>query len=196
MGRDADLGAQAKLAAVGEARAGVGVHGRGIDRIQEALASIRVLGDDGLGVHRAVAVDVRDGLVLVRHDLHAHLERQVLTAPVLLSRGNVVIALDKPGIGACGARGLVAVNQHAVVMQHGHDRGQKRIGHSTVDQQRLGGIAHAHALGLGIDDNVERLIKVGGFMHVDVAVARARLDHRHKRLAHAALDQALHRHAE
>ena len=27
-------------------------------------------------------------------------------------------------------------------------------------------------------------------MHVDVAVARARLDHRHKRLAHAALDQA------
>ena len=190
MGRDADLGAQAKLAAVSEARAGVGVHGRGIDRIQEALASIRVLGNDGLGVHRAVAVDVCDGLVLVCHDLHAHLERQVLATPVLLSRGDVVVALGKPGVGACGARGLVAVNEHAVVVQYSNDRRQKRIGHSTVDQQRLGGIAHAYALGLGINDNVERLIKVGGFMHVDVAVARARLDHRHKRLAHAALDQA------
>ena len=75
-------------------------------------------------------------------------------------------------------------------MQHGHDRRQKRIGHSTVDQQRLGGIAHAYALGLGINDNVECLIKVGGFMHVDMAIARARLDHRHKRFTHAALDQA------
>ena len=122
LGRDANLGAQAKLAAVGKARAGVGIHGRGIDLVQEALASIRVLCNDGLGVHRAVAVDVRDGLVLVRHDLHAHLERQILATPVLLSRGNVVIALGKPGVGACGARGLVAVNEHAVVMQHGHDR--------------------------------------------------------------------------
>ena len=141
-------------------------------------------------MHRAVAVDVCDGLVLVCHGLHAHLERQVLATPVLLSRGDVVIAFHKAGVGARGARGLVAVNEHAVVVQHGNDRRQKRIGHSTVDQQRLGGIAHAYTLGLGINDNVERLIKVGGFMHVDVAVARARLDHRHKRLAHAALDQA------
>ena len=86
-------------------------------------------------MHGAVAVDVRDGLVLVRHDLHAHLERQILAAPVLLSCGNKVIALGKTGIDARGARGIVTVNQHAVVMQHGHDRRQKRIGHSTVDQQ-------------------------------------------------------------
>ena len=123
LGRDADLGAQTKLAAVSEARAGVGVHGRGIDRIQEALAGVRVLGDDGLGMHGAVAVDVRDGLILVRNDLHAHLERQVLAAPVLLGRGNKVIALGKTGIGARGARGLVAVNEHAVVVQHSHSRG-------------------------------------------------------------------------
>ena len=77
-----------------------------------------------------------------------------------------------------------------MVVQHSHGRGQKRVGHGAVDQQRLGSIAHAHALGLGVDDNVERLIKFGGFMHVDVAVARARLDHRNERLAHAALDQA------
>ena len=140
-------------------------------------------------MHGAVAVDVRDGLALVRHDFHAHLERQILAAPVLLSCGNKVITLGKIGIGACGARGIVTVNQYTVVVQHGHDRRQKRICHGAIDQQRLGGIAHAYALGLGINDNVERLIKVGGLMHVDVAVARARLDHRHKRLAHAALDQ-------
>ena len=141
-------------------------------------------------MHGTVAVDVRDGLILVRHDLHAHLERQILLAPVLLGCSHVVIALGKPNAGACGARSLVAVNQHAVVVQHGNDCGQEAISNATVDQQRLGGIAHAHALGLGIDDNVERLVKVGGFMHVNMAVARARLDHRHKRLAHAALDQA------
>ncbi len=81
-------------------------------------------------------------------------------------------------------------------MQHSHSREQKRVGHGAVDQQRLGGIAHAHALRLGVDDNVERFIKVGGFMHVDVAVARTRLDHRYKRLANAALNQGLHRRAE
>ena len=190
LGRDADLGAQAKLAAVGEARAGVGVHGRGVDRIQEALASVLVLGNNSLGVHGAVAVDVRDGLILVGNDLHTHLECQVLAAPILLGCDNVVVALDKPGVGARGARGLIAVDQHAMVVQHGHDRGQERICHGTIDQQRLGGVAHAYALGLGVDDNVERLVKIGGFMHVDMAVARARLDHRHQRLAHAALDQA------
>ena len=161
MSRDADLGAQTKLAAIGKARAGVGVHGRGIDRIQEALADIHVLGNDGLGMHGAVAVNVLDGLVLVRHDLHAHLERQILAAPVLLGRSNVIVALGKPGSSARGAGGLVAVNQHAVVVQHGNDRGQEAIGHGAVHEQRLGGVAHAHALGLGIDDNVERLIKVG-----------------------------------
>lgn len=49
---------------------------------------------------------------------------------------------------------------------------------------------HAHALRLGIDDNVERFIKVGRLMHIDVAVARARLDHRYERLAHTTLNQA------
>ena len=190
LGRDADLGAQAKLTAVGEARAGIGVYGRSIDRIQEALAGDLVLGNDGLGMHGAIAVDVRDGLVLIGHDLHAHLERQVLAAPVLLGCGNVVVALGKPGVGTRSAGGLVTVNQHAVIMQHGNDCGQEAIGNGTVDQQRLGSVAHAHALRLGVDNNVERLVKVGGFMHVDMAVARARLDHRHQRLAHAALNQA------
>ena len=77
-----------------------------------------------------------------------------------------------------------------MVVQHSHSRGQKRVGHGAVDQQRLGSIAHAHALRLGADDNVERFIEVGRLMHVDVAVARARLDNRNERLAHAALNQA------
>ena len=101
-------------------------------------------------------------------------------APILLGRGHVVVALGKTGVGACGARGLVAVNEHAVVVQHCHSRGQKRVCHGAVDQQRLGGIAHAHALRLSVDDNVERLLEIGGFMHVDVTVARARLDHRYE----------------
>ena len=68
LGRDADLGAQAKLAAVGKARAGVGIYGRGIDRIQEALAGVHVLGNDGLGMHGTVFVEGDDYVAATEED--------------------------------------------------------------------------------------------------------------------------------
>ena len=54
-GGDADLGAEAELAAVGELGRGVVQHDRGIDLFQEALRGRGVLGDDAVGVMRAIA---------------------------------------------------------------------------------------------------------------------------------------------
>ena len=63
VGGDADLGAEAELAAVGEAVGDVVEDAGGIDRAEETLRGGFVGGDDGVGVVRAVAVDVGDGFV-------------------------------------------------------------------------------------------------------------------------------------
>ena len=62
VGADADLGAQAELAAVVETGAGVDHHGRAVDLGDEPLGRGEVGGDDRLGVARAVPGDMSDGL--------------------------------------------------------------------------------------------------------------------------------------
>src|SRR4029077_8976075 len=54
-GGDADLGAEAELAAVGKLRRGIMQHDGRVDLRQERLRSLGVIGDDGVGVVRAVA---------------------------------------------------------------------------------------------------------------------------------------------
>ena len=63
VGADADLGAEAELAAVVEAGAGVDHHGRAVDLGDESLGGREIAGDDRLGVARAVPGDVVDRLV-------------------------------------------------------------------------------------------------------------------------------------
>ena len=58
--RDADLGAHAELAAIGKLRGGVMQHDGAVHFAQEALGGRRVLGDDRVGVLRAVAGDMGD----------------------------------------------------------------------------------------------------------------------------------------
>ena len=60
-GGDADLGAEAELAAIGELGRGVVEHDGGIDLGEEALGRGLVGGDDRVGMVRAVALDMVDG---------------------------------------------------------------------------------------------------------------------------------------
>src|SRR6478735_4586310 len=83
--RDADLGAHAVLAAVGEAGRRVHVHGRGVHLAGEPLGGGLVLGDDRLGMARAVAGDVLERAVQRRHHAHAHLHVQELGRPRVLA---------------------------------------------------------------------------------------------------------------
>jgi hypothetical protein len=59
-GGDADLRAEAELAAVGELGRGVHQHDRAVDLAEEPFGAAGVLGDDRVGMVRAVAVDVVD----------------------------------------------------------------------------------------------------------------------------------------
>src|SRR5438094_8076935 len=55
LGRDADLGAHAELAAIGELGRGVDQHDGAVDLAQKAFGGRLVLGHDRVGVVRAVA---------------------------------------------------------------------------------------------------------------------------------------------
>ena len=60
-------------------------------------------------------------------------------------------------------------------------RGRKARRDVGVDEQRLGRVADAGALGLGVEDDALRGVEVGARVDVDVAVARRRVDDRHRR---------------
>ena len=61
-GRDPDLRPHPELAAIGELGRGVDQHDAAVDLVQEALRRSRgILGENAVGMVRAVAVDMRDG---------------------------------------------------------------------------------------------------------------------------------------
>src|SRR3546814_4461515 len=62
------------------------------------------------------------------------------------------------------------------------DPREELVGDVLVDQERLGRVADAGAVGLGVDDDGCGLVQVGSRVDIDVAVANACLDHRHRRL--------------
>ena len=85
---------------------------------------------------------------------------------------------------------LVAVDGHPGPLQRRDQAGQQLVGDISVHQQGLRGVAHAGPVGLGVEDDRQRLVEIGGPVDVDVAVAHAGLDHRHRRLLHDAADQS------
>ena len=69
--------------------------------------------------------------------------------------------------------------------------GQEDRGDRAMDEQRLGRVADARALDLGVDDDLDRHVEVAAGIDVDVAVALVVLQDRHLRLGDDAADQAL-----
>ncbi len=106
--------------------------------------------------------------------------REVLGRPVLL--GGVLD--DQIGDGAAASRsrrGCVRRRGRwtpAAASAREHAR-QELGGDALVHEQRLGGVAHAGALGLGVEDDRQRLLEVGGGVDVDVAVAGGGVDDGH-----------------
>ncbi len=75
-----------------------------------------------------------------------------------------------------------------------------RAGDSRVDQQCLGSTANAGATHLGVDNDVDGHVEIGGFVHVDVAEAFQMGKHRYARLrlhaCHKTLAAARHDHID
>ena len=120
---------------------------------RKRAAACGVGGDDAIGVVRAVAVDVRDRLVEPGHGLHRQDRVQILGAPVLLG-GRRGTRLER-------AHHLVAADGAAGGDQRCQHRRQQALGGVAVDQQRLGGAAHAGAAQLGVDRDRHRHGRIG-----------------------------------
>src|SRR5712671_1720765 len=71
-GADADLGAHAELPAIGELRRSIVHHNRRIERGEESLSCARILGDDGIGVLRAIGGDVANRFLHAAYGAHRH----------------------------------------------------------------------------------------------------------------------------
>ena len=167
---------------------GVDHHARRVDLAQEAhRVGVRV-GDDRVGVVRAVAVDVGERGVEASTTLMLMIGARYSS---LQSASLAATSFAPAHAGEGGARRLVAAHLDALLREHGADPRQERRGDRGVDEQRLGGVARAVLLRLGVVDDRERHRQVGVGVDVDVAVAVEVLDHRHLRLARDPLDQAL-----
>ena len=154
--RYANLGTKAELGSVGERRGGVPVDAGGIDMLLEAAGGRFVLGDDGLAVARAVAVDVGQGLVERADGHHVHLVVHELC---------VVAAL--------------VVEEELHLSLHRSQQCRQVAETVFVDEQRVEGVAYADATGLGIIDDGAALLQVAVLVEIGMYHAGTRLDDRH-----------------
>ena len=183
IGTDTNFRPQAQLVTVVEAGAGVHHHRRRIDRRREPLRRRQVARDNGVGMVRAVALDVGDCLVERGHHLDRQNQVEILRRPVVF-RGRRDVGDDPAGYFA-------AAQFYAALAEDAGDSRQKFAGDLIVDQEALRRVAHARPLTLGVDDDALGHRQVGGGVHVDVAVALVVLEHRHGRLGGDAADQPL-----
>jgi hypothetical protein len=136
-------------------------------------------------VARAEAVHVLDRVFdRVDHPDGEH-EREELLGVVLVSR------LGEGHVTAQRTRALVTAQLDAGVMQRAQRPGQEDVGDVRVHEQRLGRVADPRPLGLGVEDDRARGIRISARVDVDVAVARGGVDDGHLRDRRERLLQAL-----
>ena len=121
-----------------------------------------------------MAVDVLDRGVERVDDPDRHLHAQVLRVPVGVAR---LADHDVAGRRACR---IVADQLHAGLLEVSEQPGQKALRDRGVDEQRLGRVADARALDLGVERDSPRHLEVGVVVDVDVAVARRGVHHGHR----------------
>ena len=188
VGGNTDFRTQAVFETVGETGGGVHHHRAGVHFGEEAAGQGVVLGDDGFGMARAVAVDVLDGFINILDDFHRQYRCQVFLFPVGF-RGRLHIghahAFQK-------ITGLLATTElHACLPVLGGQLGENLLGDGIGHQQGFGGVAGAITLGFGIKGHADRLGDIRLLINVGVAVAIQVFDDRHAGVVADALDQAL-----
>ncbi len=190
VGGNADFRAQAIFEPVSEPRRGVHHDAGRIDLAQKLHGAGVIAGENGVGVLRAVAVDVGDGFIHPLHQFDGDDGREVLGAPVGLG------GITQQRCGARhgseqGAAGRAAAHFHALAHERGADARQEISGHIAGDQQGLGCVARAVALGLGVFCHANGHVEIGAAVHIHMAVAIEMLDDRHPRFGADALNQPL-----
>ena len=131
----------------------------------EAVGRGQVAGDDGLGVAGAVPGDVVDGVVERR--------RRPRTASLRSRNSGAEVVVGRRAHCRRRCAGRASSPTSSTPSSAAASRGRNASATDSVDEQGLGGVAHARPLRLGVDDDVERHVEIGGRVDVDVAVAVA-----------------------
>ena len=171
--RDADFRAHAELSTIGKLGRGI-VHNDGaVHFLEELVGRALILGDDALGVVRAVVGDVIDGTVDTIHQSGGDDRIEIFGRPVFLvgQFGSRQQGLDFFRAPDQAAR--LAQRLQKPICQRG------RVGDSPVDQQRLCGAANAGAAHLGVDGDGFSLRGIGVLVDIDMANAFQMGEDRH-----------------
>ena len=183
LGRNADFGAQAKLAAVREACGGVDVDRGGIDAGGKAVGSGIVARDDAFAVTGAVSGEVVERVVKAVHDLDREDVVQKFDRIVVFAGRLYAVAQN-------GARALTAAQLHVLFVERRLDNGKRLLRDVLVYQNGFDGVAHRGTRGFGVVDDVCRHLQIGGLVYIHMAVAHAGFDDRHLGVGDNALDQS------
>ena len=81
------------------------------------------------------------------------------------------------------------MDRHPAIGQLGERLGKKIGRDGRIDEQRLAGVADPEAAALRVHEDLARHVEIGGFVHVDVAVSRSRLDDGNLGRLHAVADE-------
>ena len=182
-GRNAHLRAEPQLSAVVEASGRVDDDAARVHFCQKAIGVIEAIGANGLGVIRAVSLDVRQRRLEVVHDPDGEDFVEELGAKVRLRRG-----FRPRHEGACS---LAGPELHAFGDQGTPELGQEPFGRALMDEQALERIADPRPLHLRVQGERAGHVEFGALVEEQVADALVVLDHRHPgHLGHEA-DQAL-----
>ena len=133
LGRDADLRAETKLAAVGEACGGVYVNGCGVYLVGELLRRLVAFRYNGFAVACAVLCDVCDRIVDRVDDLYGKNVVTVLGVPVVLC--SCFYAAED------SRRAFAAAERYVLLVELCLDRGQRFLGDVLMDEDSLDSVA-------------------------------------------------------
>ncbi len=149
VGGDADLGAEAVLVTVSEARARVPEDAGTVHFAEEFVGGGFVARDDGVAVRGTVLGDVIDCLLDVFDNAHGEYEFEVFGVPIVL--GCELRARDEL------TRAFIAAEFDFFLGECLRDAREESIGDFFVDEQCLDGIADVlQTLAFGVDDNFFR----------------------------------------
>ena len=141
---------------------------------------------NGIGMLGAVLTNMGNRLIEIGNNFHVQIQRQILIVVLLrFHRLHLRRTVLQKGQG-----GRIGMQRHAALRHLFAQRRQEGIGDITVYQQRLGGIAGARALGLGVNDDLQRRCDLGGIVDENMAHADTAGDHRDGGLLAAQLMQA------
>ena len=164
LGGDAHLAAQPELSPVGETGGGIDVDGGGIHLQGEQIDGRGILRDDALTVMGGVQIDVPDGLLHGVHHPDAQDVIQKLPVEVLFRGGGAVDVFRGLCVDAQFHRDLAL--GVAVIPQAGGQFRKELRRDILMDQKLFLGVAHAGTAGLGVFDDVQRHVLVGGLLHI------------------------------